>query len=157
MSKPPSYLQQYLCHNVTDPYAISHHFTYGNLMIFYQHYILQVDAILEPIFYHQAVRSAKWRDAMATEIQAMEDNNTWELVALPPGKNTVGCRWIYKIKYKVDGSVERYKARLVAKMYTQQAGINFQDTFSPVAKLSTVCVLLSLAAVKGWKFFVDGY
>ena len=58
---------------------------------------------------------------MAEELQAMEANNTWEVVPLPEGKHTIGCRWVYKVKRKQDGSVDRYKAWLVAKGYTQQA------------------------------------
>ena len=58
--------------------------------------------------------------------------------SLPPGKHTIGCRWVYTIKYKQDGSVDHYKARLVAKWYTQQVMIDFLDTFSLVAKLTTI-------------------
>ena len=116
----------------------------------YHQFVAQVCSIPEPTFYHQAVAYPEWRKAMDEEIKAMEDNHTWSIVSLPQGKHSIGCRWVYKIKYKQDRSVERYKARLVAKGYTQQAGIDFLDTFSPVAKLTTVRVLLSIAAIKGW-------
>ena len=74
----------------------------------------------------------------------------WSLVSLPPGKHPVGCKWVYKIKYRADGTIQRYKVRLVAKGYTQQEGIDYLDTFSPVAKLATVKVLLALATINGW-------
>lgn len=65
----------------------------------------------------------------------MESNNTWCVVPLPSGKHTIGCKWVYKVKYRVDGSIKRYKARLVAKGITQQKGLDFIETFSPLPKL----------------------
>ena len=87
---------------------------------------------------------------MQAELTALEENKTWSLVPLPPDKYTIGCKWIYKVKHKSDGSIERFKARLVAKCYTQQEGLDFFDTFAPVAELVTVKVMLALAASFKW-------
>lgn len=87
---------------------------------------------------------------MQSELQALQQNGTWSLVPLPEGKTTVGCKWVYKVKFPSDGSVERYKARLVAKDYTQQEGVDYLDTFSPVAKLVFVKLMLAVSAIKGY-------
>lgn len=72
---------------------------------------------------------------MNAELEVLKDNKTWSLVPLPVGKKPIGCKWVYKIKYKSDGMIECYKARLVAKEYTQIEGIDFQETSSPKKKL----------------------
>ena len=106
----------------------------------------------EPRFYHQEILSPSWREAMKLELDAMESNQTWSIVPLPQGKHSIGYKWVYKIKYHSDGSIDLYKTRLVAKGYTQQEGVDFLDTFSLVAKLVTLKVLLVLASSKKWKF-----
>ena len=86
---------------------------------------------------------------MAAEIAALKANNTWTLTPLLPDKKSIGYKWVYKIKYKANGSIERYKARLVAKCFTQKEGIDYFETFSPVAKMVSVRVLLAIATIKG--------
>ena len=87
---------------------------------------------------------------MDKEIQALEATKTWVLTPLPPGKKPIGCKWVYRIKLHVDGSVDKCKARLVAKDNTQREGLDCLETFSPVAKTVSVRVLIALASAKGW-------
>ncbi|KAL0435393.1 UNVERIFIED_CONTAM: Retrovirus-related Pol polyprotein from transposon RE1 [Sesamum radiatum] len=104
----------------------------------------------EPRSYVEASKSAKWVAAMTDELAALDKNETWELVPLPPRKRTIGCRWVFKLKLNPDGSIQRHKARLVAKGYNQIEGVDFFDSFSPVAKTVTVRVFLAVAVAKGW-------
>lgn len=78
-------------------------------------------------------------------MEALYRNNTWDLTNLPAGRKPIGCKWIYKIKYKSNGEIERYIARLITKGYSQKEGVDFDETFSPVVKIVTVRCLINLA------------
>ena len=81
---------------------------------------------------------------MKEELDALSKNHTWDLVTLPSRKSVVGCKWIYKIKTHSDGSIEHYKTCLVAKGFTQEYVIDYEETFAPVARISSVCALLAV-------------
>ena len=88
---------------------------------------------------------------MDEEISALVKNETWDKCELPKGKKTVGCMWIFSIKYLADGTIDRFKARLVAHGYTQTYGVEYSETFSPMAKIDTIRVLSSIATNKDWQ------
>lgn len=134
----------------TTPYPISSFLSYDQFSPEYQSFICSISLETEPKNLKQAIISEKWTAAMGVELGNMEMNKTWSVVSLPQGKNVVGCKWVFTIKYNADGTIERYKARLVAKRFTQQEGVDYFDTFSPVAKLASVKLLLDLTAKKGW-------
>ena len=167
LRQPPSYLQDFHCGMATVPlpnqsstskdglpvstsHPLSRYLSYTQFSPPHRAFNVIISSLLEPKSFKQAAQNPKWCDAMAAEIRALETNKTWTLVDLPPEKNAIGCKWVYKIKYKSDGTVERYKARLVAKGYSQMEGLDFHETFAPVAKLVTVKVLLALASIKNW-------
>ena len=93
---------------------------------------------VEPTCFEDAVGHAHWDAPMNEEMAALDANKTWDLVPLPKDKKAIGCKWVYKIKHNADGSISRYKARLVAKGYAQTYGIDYDETFSPVARMATV-------------------
>jgi hypothetical protein len=104
----------------------------------------------EPHSLDDALANSNWKNAMNLEYDALMKNKTWHLVPPMKDKNVVGCKWIYKIKRKQDGSLYRYKARLVAKGFKQRYVIDYDDTFSPMVKIATICTILSIAMSTGW-------
>jgi cell pole-organizing protein PopZ len=109
--------------------------------------------IIEPKNYQEAFRDKAWQEAMKEELEMIEKNNTWELVERPIDKPVIGVKWVYKTKLHLNGTVQKHKARLVAKGYAQKSGIDYNETFTPVARLDTIRTLIALAAQKGWKLF----
>ncbi|CAL5387066.1 unnamed protein product [Camellia sinensis] len=107
----------------------------------------------EPTSYREACTNPLWQQAMTDELHALDKAHTWDLVDLPPGKTAIGCKWVYKIKTHSDGSIERYKARLVAKGFNQEYGIDYEETFSPVTRLTSVRSLLAVATARHWGLF----
>ena len=99
----------------------------------------------EPVTYKQAMTSpdsAKWQEAMRSEMDSMSENQVWDLVNLPEGYTPIGCKWIFKLKTDKDANVSIYKARLVAKGYRQVHKIDYGETFSPVAMLKCIRIIL---------------
>ena len=108
----------------------------------------------DPTTYHQSLQSpaaAKWKAAMDEEYNALVKNGTWTLCPLPKGRKAIGTKWVYKTKTDESGQVSRYKARLVAQGFNQVPGRDFVDTFSPVAKISSIRTLLAIAAIKDFE------
>ena len=107
-------------------------------------------ALQEPRGFKSAAKHPAWLSAMDAEIQALKNNDTWDFVQRPASHNVVGCRWIFKTKLRADGSIERHKAHLVAKGFSQIHGLDFEDTFSPIMRPATVRIILSIAVGSGW-------
>ena len=103
----------------------------------------------EPSSYTEAMSrpdAAQWRAAIDSELDSLRRTGTWTLTPLAAGRQAIGSRWVLKIKRKADGTIDKYKARLVAKGYAQKAGIDYDETFAPVAKFTSIRMLLALAA-----------
>lgn len=104
--------------------------------------------VIVPTCASKASLDPNWHQAMSDEYNALLDSHTWDLVPHHPSMNLVDCKWVFQLKEKSDGSIERYKARLVAQDFKQQLGIDYNETFNPVIKPPTVHLILSLAFSK---------
>ena len=132
-------------------FPITHYINCANFSTSHRKFLAAITAVYEPKSFKEAMTGEGWRHAMQTEIRALEDNGIWTMEKLPSGKRALGSQWVYKIKYNSDGSVERLKARLVVFGNHQIAGIDYNETFAPVAKMVTVRAFLAIAASKNWE------
>ena len=104
----------------------------------------------EPQTYKEAMTSPEalsWKEAINSEVESILQNHTWELVDIPPGSKPIGCKWIFKRKLKADGSVDKYKARLVDKGYRQKEGLDYFDIYSPVSRITSIRMLIAIASL----------
>ena len=118
------------------------------------HQVHKASHTVEPETFKQAMESSQanqWLTAANDEYNSLIENETWKLTELPPGRTAIGCKWVFKTKHKSDGTVERYKGRLVAKGYAQQHGVDYNEVFSPVVRFASIRTLLAYGIQKGMK------
>ena len=97
------------------------------------------------------MKHAHWKEVTQSKIQSLELNRTWTMQQLPPRKKALGCKWVYRVKYHSDGTIKHFKSQLVILSNHQVEGINYTETFAPIAKMVTVCTVLTVAATKAWE------
>ncbi|CAL5401670.1 unnamed protein product [Camellia sinensis] len=110
-------------------------------------------AVTKPVGFEEAKNDQKWIEAMKEEMRMKEKNHTWELMEKPQNRKIIGVKWVFSTKLNANGSINKYKARLVVKGYAQIYGVDFSETFAPVARLDTIRLLLAIAAQKCWKIY----
>lgn len=133
------------------PYPLANYVSDDRFSSSHQVFLAAVTAGHEPRSYAEAIKHDVWKKSCSAEITALEDQHTWDIVSRPPGKVAIGSKWVFKIKYNADGTIERHKSRLVAFGNRQVEGEYFDETFSPVIKMTTVRALLRLAASRKWE------
>jgi hypothetical protein len=105
----------------------------------------------EPTSFTEAEHILSWRKAMMEEMDSIEENGTWSLINLPPSRKLIGVKWVFKVKRDEHGTVSKHKACLVVKGYVQWHGIDYDEVFTPVGRLDSLCLLIALAAQEGWE------
>lgn len=150
--KPPEWLDGYVHEAGTTQQPPVHvaNLVYTEIQPMFSAFLSSITPHQDPVHFKEAVRQQCWLQAMEKELRALEDNETWILTQLPPGRKAIGCKWLYKTKYHPNGEVERHKARLVILGCRQREGLDYAETFAPVAKLTTVRSILAVAAMEDW-------
>ncbi|GKC17728.1 MAK10-like protein, partial [Tanacetum coccineum] len=133
------------------PYLKAHYVNYEKISSCHQTFLKAITSEREHVNLAEAVKDKRWQSAIDSELEALEQNKTWTIEKLPPNKKALGCKWVYKIKYKSDGTTERFKARLVILDNHQVTGFDYSKTFVPIAKIVSVQVFLAIATTKQWE------
>ena len=118
-----------------------------------QAFLAAITAGVEPKHFKEAVGIDVWDDSMTHEIVALEGQHTWDICDLPPNKVALGSQWVYKIKYNPDGTIRRHKSRVVVMGNKQVEGEDYNETFAPVIKMTSVRMFLRLVAANQWEVF----
>ena len=105
----------------------------------------------ELVSYEEVTSQWVWKYAMVEEYDSIMKNDVWDIVPRPEGKPVVSSKWIYKIKHYADGRIEKYKARFVARGFSQTKGVDYEDNFALVARYSTIRAIIATTAMMGWK------
>ena len=137
----------------TSQYPLSQFIADADFSSGHQAYMAAITAGVEPKHFKEAIGQKIWDDAMYVEVDALEEQGTWDITDLPPGKEAIDSQWVYKIKYNPDGTILRHKARVVGNGRKQVAGKDYNETFAPVVKMTTIRSLLRIAAAKQWEIY----
>jgi Reverse transcriptase (RNA-dependent DNA polymerase) len=131
-TRPSTKLKDFVTYTVN--YPIQDYIFYNNITNDYYAYLSTLTQTKELKNYEIAKLDPRWYNAMNEKLHALKKNQTWEICELPKNKKSVGCKWVYRIKYHSDDTIEHYKARLVVNGYTQTYDINYHETYAPVIK-----------------------
>lgn len=156
ISKPPDYLNDYevSMNNSFFKYSIEDLcFLNSSFSPECACFMSVLNKVKEPDSIIEGLNDHNWKLAMDNKINVLMSRETWELVDLPINRETIGCKWVFKGKYNVDGSIERHKVRLVAKGFNQCKGVDYHETFSPVVKLVFARCVIHLAIPNNWNLF----
>ncbi|KAG7567306.1 Reverse transcriptase RNA-dependent DNA polymerase [Arabidopsis thaliana x Arabidopsis arenosa] len=157
VKKPPVRLADYVTTLLHKPhpsatlYPLDNYVSSSQFSEAYQAYVYAISTGIEPHSYKEAILDENWRCAVSDEIGSLENLGTWTVEDLPPGKKALGCKWVFRLKYNSDGTLERHKARLVVLGNNQTEGIDYSETFAPVAKMVTIRAFLQQVVSLDWE------
>jgi len=129
---------------------MNNYVSYENFSNSHKSFMTKLIKTQDPTSFKEEAKNEIWITAMNHELEALKKNKTWNIMTLPIGKRPIGCKWIFKTKRNPDGTINNHKARLVAKGYTQLQGIDYNEMFAPVSKMTTLRTVLSMANTRGW-------